>query len=201
MLNTPILAILRGTSEDELIKLLGSFAISGIDTLEITMNTKDAKNLIERAIEVSDSNITVGAGTVTNRSELDIALNAGAQFIVTPVVNKDVIKACVNSQIPVIPGALTPTEIFTAWELGAYMVKVFPASVFGPKYFKDMLGPLDKIKLMAVGGVNDENISEYFKAGAAAVAIGGSLMSKDRLENNQYNLIEKDVGKLIQAIP
>lgn len=199
MLKKPLLPILRGVTPKQLDCLIQSFEAVGLDTMEITMNTKNVSELIKQA-SMNSNNMLIGAGTVTNEVELDTALVAGAQFIVTPVVNCAVIKKCVDNKIPVIPGALTPTEIFTAWDMGATMVKVFPANVFGPKYFKDVLGPLNKIKLMAVGGVNSSNISEYFNAGAAAAAFGGSLMSKDRLENNRYDLIEKDILNLLNKI-
>lgn len=200
MLKTPILAILRGVKEIELKPLIETFINSGIDTIEITMNTNNVEELIKKAIEYSDGKLVVGAGTVLSMEQLNIALRAGAQFIVTPVVNEDIVKACVENDIPVFPGALTPTEIWKAWILGATMVKVFPAGAFGSKYFKDVLGPLDSVKLMAVGGVNEKNIKDYFNAGASAVAIGGSLMSRERLENKQFNLIEKDIIQLLQNI-
>lgn len=199
MLQKPLLPILRGVTPEQLDRLMDSFMNVGLDTMEITMNTDNADELIKQAVSKSDK-LLIGAGTVTNLGELEKAFNAGAQFIVTPVVNSEVIRKCVEEDIPVIPGALTPTEIFTAWELGATMVKVFPAGTFGPKYFKDLLGPLNNIKLMAVGGVNESNIADYFKAGAKAAAFGGSLMSTERLEGNRYDLIEEDIRKLLQKI-
>ena len=197
MLKSPVLTILRGVSKEELFKLCESFIRVGIDTLEITMNTVKAAELITAVNDKFGDKLHIGAGTVTTIDELEEALKAGAKFIVTPVVNKDVIRICIDKNIPVIPGALTPTEIFEAWQMGALMIKVFPASLFGPKYFKEVLGPLNTIKLMAVGGVNATNIEEYFMNGAKAVAVGGSLMSKERMNADRYDLIENDLSELI----
>ena len=201
MLLNPVLAILRGVTKEELKELIKVFFKVGIDTVEITMNTKNCEGLIKLAKEQSNGELTIGAGTVLEKEQLNKALNAGVEFIVTPVINEKIIKTCVEQNIPIVPGALTPGEIWKAWCLGATMVKVFPAGTFGPKYFKDVLGPLDKVKLMAVGGVNASNSADYFKAGAKAVAIGGSLITKERLKNNRYDLIESDLKELLQSVP
>lgn len=200
MLKIPVLAILRGVEERHLSGLAKTFINSSVDSVEITMNTTRAAYLIQRLIEISENKLSVGAGTVLTLKDLDEALNAGSEFIVTPVVNTDVIKACVDRGVPVFPGALTPTEVWQAWEAGATMVKVFPAGVFGPSYFKELNGPLNKIKLMAVGGVKPQNIKEYFTCGASAVAVGGSIFSKERLENNSYFDIGADLKELINNI-
>jgi 2-dehydro-3-deoxyphosphogluconate aldolase / (4S)-4-hydroxy-2-oxoglutarate aldolase len=200
MLKTPILAILRGINKNELEHLIPCFINTGIDTIEITMNTPNALDLIAYAKQLIHNKLCIGAGTVITASQLDSALKAGSEFIVSPVINEEVIQACVNSKIPIMPGALTPTEIWKAWSLGAFMVKVFPAGAFGSKYFKDILAPLDKIKLMAVGGVNSSNLTDYLSAGASAVAIGGSIFSRERLDNSQYYLIENDLKELVRRI-
>lgn len=200
MLKIPVLAILRGVEEQHLSDLAETFINSTVDSVEITMNTTRAAYLIQRLIEISGNKLSVGAGTVLTLKDLDEALNAGSEFIVTPVVNTEVIKACVERGVPVFPGALTPTEVWQAWEAGATMVKVFPASAFGPLYFRELKGPLNKIKLMAVGGVKPQNIKEYFACGASAVAVGGSIFSKERLENNSFSKIEADLKELINNI-
>ena len=146
----PFLAILRGIEEDDLKPLVDVLAAAGIRFLEITMNTPDATNLMRLIKQLCENKLVVGAGTVLNSHDLDNALSAGAGFIVTPSVIDDVINACVSENIPVIPGALTPTEIHKAWSMGATMIKVFPASVFGSGYIKAIKGPFDKIKV----GVN-----------------------------------------------
>lgn len=200
MLNIPILAIFRGISMEHVAPLVNCCINAGIDTVEITMNTENASKLIQEFIKYGEGKLTVGAGTVLNISQLNDALKAGAKFIVTPVVNPEVISTCVNSGIPIFPGALTPTEVFQAWNAGATMVKIFPAGVFGPPYLKSLKGPLDQIKLMAVGGVNKNTIVDFFKNGASAVAIGGSIFSKERLEANQFTVIEQELKNLVTQI-
>jgi 2-dehydro-3-deoxyphosphogluconate aldolase / (4S)-4-hydroxy-2-oxoglutarate aldolase len=200
MLNTPVLAILRGVEHKHLAKLVQVFKKVAIDTVEITMNTPGATELIEEFRRLSGDNMIIGAGTVLNTSQLDKALAAGARFIVTPVVSIDVISRCTEMEIPVFPGALTPTEVWQAWSAGATMVKVFPAGVFGPNYFKELKGPLDSLKLMAVGGVKANNVKAYFDAGASAVAVGGSIFGKERLEMESYTLMEQDLLNILHNL-
>jgi 2-dehydro-3-deoxyphosphogluconate aldolase/(4S)-4-hydroxy-2-oxoglutarate aldolase len=201
MLKTPILAIFRGITKEQVEALATCCINTNIDTLEVTMNTPNVENIIKKFIEVSEGKLTIGAGTILSLKDYQKAISAGAKFIVTPVVNLEVIKKCKNVGIPVFPGALTPTEVWQAWEAGATMVKVFPAGALGPKYLKTLHGPLDGIKLMPVGGVNTNTLQDYFYNGASAVAIGGSIFSKERLQNNQYLLIEKELKKLTSLLP
>ncbi len=201
MLQTPVLAIFRGIELKHVEKIVQSCITAGIDTVEITMNTKDATLLIKEFIQCGQDKLTVGAGTVLSLSQLESALDAGAKFAVTPVVNLDVIQQCSKDGIPVFPGAFTPTEVWQAWELGATMVKLFPASVVGSEYIKILKGPLDNIKIMAVGGVNYNTIRGYFEHGADAVAIGGSIFSTSRLANNEFTVIENELKDIVSQIP
>lgn len=200
MLNIPILAIFRGINMKDVKPLVECCINSGIDTVEITMNTENASELIHAFIELSNKRLTVGAGTVLNTEQLDEALQAEARFVVTPIVNIDVIRNCTQNKIPVFPGALTPTEVFQAWNAGATMVKVFPASAFGPSYLKSLKGPLDQVKLMAVGGVNSNTITDFFKNGASAVAVGGSIFSKERIIQKKFIQIEQDLKNLVSKV-
>ena len=196
---TPILGILRGITIDA-VKPIADLSINaGLTAIEITMNTEGAPQLIETMKKHCGNNLMVGAGTVTSLELLNNALHSGAEFIVMPVINQAVIEYCVDAHIPIFPGALTPNEINTAWEMGATMVKVFPASVFGPSYFKEIKAPLNNIELLACGGVSDKTIGEYFKNGASAAAFGASIYKKEWMNNNQYNLIEKELKALIDA--
>jgi len=190
----PIIAILRGIEEDRIEPLCEEMISAGIKTVEITMNTKDAPLLIKKAVKVSSGRLTIGAGTVLDKKSLKAALNAGATFIVTPVLINDVVGYCVKHKIPVFPGALTPTEIYAAWLAGATMVKVFPAKVFGPSYIKEVKGPLDKIELLACAGVTPGNLGEYFAAGASAVTFGASVFKREWLKEKDY----KSIGDLIK---
>ncbi|MCX5710579.1 MAG: bifunctional 4-hydroxy-2-oxoglutarate aldolase/2-dehydro-3-deoxy-phosphogluconate aldolase [Candidatus Omnitrophica bacterium] len=190
----PIIGILRGIEEEQIEPLCNEMISAGLKTIEITMNTKGAAALIKKAVKVSSGRLTVGAGTVLDKKSLKEALDAGATFIVTPVLINDVVDYCVKHKIPVFPGALTPTEIYAAWLAGATMVKVFPVKVFGPSYIKEVRGPLDKIELLACAGVTPENLVEYFAAGASAVTFGASVFRKEWLEKKDY----KSIGDLIK---
>jgi len=144
----PAIGILRGYGMQEVENIVRHSAKGGLRNIEITMNSENAAALIRLAKERAEGKMNVGAGTVCSLGDLDEALSAGATFIVTPIVNADVIGSCNKAHIPVIPGAFTPTEIYQAWQLGADMVKLFPANRFGPEYLKDIRGPLDRIKLV-----------------------------------------------------
>ena len=165
------------------------------------MNTTDAPELIRRAKKKARGKLVLGAGTVLNMKDLKGALDAGATFIVMPVLVKEVTAYCLKYKIPVFPGALTPQEIYQAWQEGATMVKVFPAKVFGPEYIREIKGPFNDIKLMAVSGVNPQNMREYFACGASAVAFGGSVFSRQRLQNGDYSGITSDIKAYLQALP
>lgn len=193
----PIMGILRDIPLSTQAQLIETVIDAGLKTIEITMNTQDACKLIKETFKISRGRLTIGAGTVLNIRELQQALDSGATFIVTPVLIKEVNKYCVKNKIPVFTGALTPTEIYEAWRAGSAMVKVFPASVFGPSYFKEIKGPFNEIELMAVGGANAETIPQYFSNGASAVAFGASVFRKDWINNKDFNSIEKSIKNLV----
>jgi len=195
----PVIGILRGIKGEHLEPVINSVIQSGLKCIEITMNTDDADKLIKKTIDMAGDNLIVGAGTVFNMHNLKRALNAGAKFIVMPVTVKDIIKYCVNRNIPVFPGALTPSEIFQAWDMGATMVKVFPASAFGPKYFREIKAPFDNIELMATGGVSADNIKEFFTCGASGAAFGASIFKKEWIENREFDRIQKGIEAIING--
>lgn len=176
----PVIAILRGWSYEESETALNLLQAAGFHTVEITMNTAHAQEIIAKLKE-KFPDMNLGAGTVRSLEELDAAIAAGAGFIVTPVLNRKVIRSAVKQKITVFPGAFTPSEIAEAWDLGATVVKVFPASVVGPKYIKDILAPLYPIKLLPTGGISLGNIRSYFEAGATGVGMGSSLLDKKNL--------------------
>ena len=192
----PVIGILRGVKEESLQGVAEASIAGGLQFLEITLNTADSLHLIKKATE-QFIDLTVGAGTVLSVEEAKKAFDSGAKFIVAPDFEEEVAAFCVENKLAYFPGALTPTEIQRAWKSGATMVKVFPASQMGPDYFKQVKGPFDKVKLMAVGGVNPGNIKKYLGAGADAVALGGSIYSIERMENGRFLEIQKDIEEFM----
>jgi len=183
----PVVGIIRNLSIDEIAKILPVYHAAGLTTIEITMNTPFAADIIHSGIKQYKGKLNVGAGTVCSVEDLKLALEAGAQFIVTPILNPEVVRLCVKSKIPVFPGAYTPTEIYQAWELGADMVKVYPATALGPDYIRDVKSPLNKIKLMPTGGISLGNIEAFMKAGADGLGIGGQLFDKQFIKNQDWD--------------
>ncbi|MGB2961646.1 MAG: bifunctional 4-hydroxy-2-oxoglutarate aldolase/2-dehydro-3-deoxy-phosphogluconate aldolase [Candidatus Omnitrophota bacterium] len=196
----PLMGILRGIEIADAGPLIETAVKAGLRAIEVTMNTHGAADIISGMCRMSKGRIMVGAGTVISESGLDAALAAGASFIVMPVCDRDIVGSCVKKRIPVFPGALTPQEVLDAWQLGATMVKVFPSGVFGPGYIKALKGPFDGVKLMAVGGVNLENIGEYFSSGADAVAFGASVFKDEWLKVKDFESIRKLIEKYVAAV-
>ncbi len=197
----PLMGILRGIELSWIKPLIETAVSSGLETIEITMNTKDAPQLIRQAVKLSRGRLMVGAGTVLGMDSLKKALDSGASFIVTPVFVKDVSGYCARKEIPIFPGALTPQEIYYAWREGATMVKVFPAKFFGPEYFKEIKGPFNDVELLACGGVTPENLRLYFKNGASAVAFGASVFKREWLAAGDFRSIGGSIKKYLRKLP
>ncbi|SHI45900.1 bifunctional 4-hydroxy-2-oxoglutarate aldolase/2-dehydro-3-deoxy-phosphogluconate aldolase [Pseudozobellia thermophila] len=195
----PVVGILRGLPTDEVVQLVPSYLKSGFYTLEVTMNSPEVTKTIG-VLRKEFPELNVGAGTVCSVQDLDRALAAGAQFIVTPIVDAEVIGQCAARKIPIFPGAYTPTEIYTAWKLGASAVKVFPATQLGPQYFKDVLAPLNEIKLLPTGGVSADNIRAFFEAGAIGAGMGSSLFDKDLIAKGDFAGLERHFKKVAGQI-
>jgi 2-dehydro-3-deoxyphosphogluconate aldolase/(4S)-4-hydroxy-2-oxoglutarate aldolase len=193
----PILGILRSGANTPVEDLVGTVISSGLETIEIAMNSGDAAKLIRRAVKAAGSRLMIGAGTVLTTDILHEALDAGASFIVMPALVREVVEACVKKKIPVFPGAFTPQEVYDAWNAGATMVKVFPVSMLGPAYIKELKAPFDKIELLACGGITPENIKTYFASGANAVAFGASVFRKEWLEKHDFENIRLSIKNLI----
>ncbi|GAA4396133.1 bifunctional 4-hydroxy-2-oxoglutarate aldolase/2-dehydro-3-deoxy-phosphogluconate aldolase [Nibrella viscosa] len=182
----PIIGIIRNLAPDDVAAILPVYRDAGLTTVEITMNTAGAEEIIRYARSTFAGDLNIGAGTVCTKKDLERALDAGAQFIVTPILEKAVIKACLKQEIPVFPGALTPTEIYKAWSLGAAMVKVYPVAVMGPGYIKDLKAPLNQIKLLPTGGISLQNMTAFMKAGADGLGIGGELFDKQLIKEKNW---------------
>ena len=194
------LGIIRGASLNSIQGLLTACVLGGLKFVELTLNSKGALPLIELASNEFSDDICIGAGTVVTLLDATQAVNAGAKFIVSPTLNADVASFCNEKKIAYFPGALSPTEIEKSWISGATMVKVFPASQMGPNYFQTILGPFDEILLMAVGGINSLNAVQYLQAGASALAIGGSVFTPARIENQEFGVIQKEVCEFVSVI-
>jgi 2-dehydro-3-deoxyphosphogluconate aldolase/(4S)-4-hydroxy-2-oxoglutarate aldolase len=195
----PLMGIVRGVKADAIEPLVETCVSSGLETIEITFNTPGAPDLIRRASKAARGRLMVGAGTITSTDDMKIALDAGARFIVSPVLVYDVVEYCAECEIPVFPGALTPQEIYNAWHAGATMVKVFPAKFFGPEYIKEVKGPFDNIELLACGGVTPANIKSFFSCGASAVAFGASVFKPESLAARNFDSIGNNLRELVAA--
>jgi 2-dehydro-3-deoxyphosphogluconate aldolase/(4S)-4-hydroxy-2-oxoglutarate aldolase len=172
----------------------------GINIVEITMSTPGALDLIEKSRTAGTTDRLIGVGTVMDPDTARRAIDAGAQFVVSPVVHEKIIELCNDAGVPVMPGAFTPTEIQHAWDLGADIVKVFPAGVLGPEFFRAVLAPMPYLKLMPTGGVSLSNATDWLNAGACAVGLGSSLINNESIENQDFAKIQKNAEQLRRII-
>ena len=182
----PIVGIVRNLSLADVSAILPLYRDAGLTTIEITMNTPNAEALIRYALDHEGDGLNIGAGTVCTMADLEQALTAGAQFIVTPILDESVIRACVKRDVPIMPGAFTPSEIYKAWSLGASLVKVFPATSLGPTYISDLKAPLGQIKLLPTGGITLDNMTDFLKAGADGVGVGSQLFDKTLIRDQNW---------------
>ena len=195
----PIIGILRNINEETVKNLLPVYFKSGFNSVEITMNSTKAVEIIKSSVkEFPEMNI--GAGTVCTMEELDLACDAGASFIVSPILSIEIIKKSIERKVAVFPGALTPSEIFKAHSLGATAVKVFPITSFGPKYIKDLMAPLENMKLIPVGGVSKNNIREFFENGSYGVGMASSLFSKNLISKNSKRELSQHFKSILNEI-
>lgn len=180
-----IVAVIREANENNIIPIVDALSNGGVKVLEITAETPRVNRLIEMVVDQFQDDVLVGAGTVLDAETARTVIMAGAQFVVSPTVNADTIRLTNRYGILNIAGALTPTEILTAYENGADMVKVFPANVFGPDYIKSVHGPLPHIPLMVTGGITLENMNDYLTKGGVAVGIGSNLVNVNNLQTDK----------------
>ena len=195
VLDKKIVAIVRGVYGEDCVKLAQALYEGGIELLEVTFDQSKPEALertsdtIRKLVERLGDRMVFGAGTVTSLEMLKLARNAGAQFIVSPDTNEEVIKATVAGGMVSMPGAFTPTEIMNAHRCGADFVKVFPTSSLGSSYIKAIRGPINHIRLLAVGGVNEKNIGEFIKAGVNGAGVGGNLVNKEWIAKGEFDKI------------
>jgi len=196
-----IIAIVRLENGEKLVKVAEALKAGGVTVIEFTLSTPGALEMITDASVRFGADILLGAGTVLDAETARMAIQAGAEFIVTPTVNLETIAMCRRYGKPIVAGAMTPTEMLTVWEAGADLVKVFPVSnIGGADYIKAVLAPFPQLRLVPTGGVNADNAPEYFKAGAAAVAVGGSLVDRKAVANENWAVITKESQRLMGVI-
>ena len=193
------IAIVRLDNLDDAIEMSGALLAGGITTLEFTLTNKKANDAITKVRQKFGDRLIVGAGTVLDAESAAASIEAGAQFLVTPLLVPDVIEVGKGRDIPVVCGAFTPTEIWTAWKLGAELVKVFPAGQLGPGYFKDILAPLPDLLLVPTGGVNLETCAQFLAAGAYTVAVGSQLINKEIVRTRDWDALTELARRYIEA--
>ncbi|MFX0560478.1 bifunctional 4-hydroxy-2-oxoglutarate aldolase/2-dehydro-3-deoxy-phosphogluconate aldolase [Tepidibacillus infernus] len=196
-----VVAIIRGANPNNILPIARALKNGGVKTLEITVETPKVLTLIEKVSEELGEDLIVGAGTVLDPETARAAIMSGAKFIFSPTVNVDTIRLAKRYGVISIPGALTPTEIVTAYENGADIIKVFPANVFGPKYLKDVHGPLPHIPLMPTGGLDLSNVAEYIKAGGVAAGIGSSLVNtRKNIDKSYLSELELKASQFVDEV-
>jgi 2-dehydro-3-deoxyphosphogluconate aldolase/(4S)-4-hydroxy-2-oxoglutarate aldolase len=200
ILSGGVIAIMRAPSAAQLLDAAKAIYEGGVDVIEVTMTTPGALSVVEQAVSQFGEQVLFGAGSVLDPETARLAILAGAQFVVSPALNLDTIEMCKRYSVPVIPGAYTPTEILTAWEHGADIVKVFPASVGGPAYIKAIKAPLPQVRLAAVGGVTVENTAQFFSAGIDVVGVGAELVNARLLESGAFDEITRRARAFRQEV-
>src|SRR5438128_5888401 len=189
VLDCGIVAVVRSPDSEQLVEVCRALADGGVTVVEITMSVPNALDVLRQVRQALGNRLLLGAGTVLDPETARAVLLAGAEYIVAPTVNLDVIRLCQRYDKLVMPGAFTPTEILTAWEAGADIVKVFPADVVGPAFFKALRGPLPHIRLMPTGGVDLTTAADFLKAGACCLGIGGQLVEPKAVAERNFDHI------------
>jgi 2-dehydro-3-deoxyphosphogluconate aldolase/(4S)-4-hydroxy-2-oxoglutarate aldolase len=200
VLNSGIVAVIRSTSSEQLVEVARALYEGGVDVLEVTFTVPRALEIIAAVRKALGDKVLLGAGTVLDPETARAAFLAGAEFLVSPTVNLDVIKMGNRYDKLVMPGAFTPTEILSAWEAGAQVIKVFPADIGGPAYLKTLHGPLPQVRLLPTGGVNLATIADFLKAGACAVGLGGALVEPKAVEAGDMARIKSLAQQYVAAV-
>jgi 2-dehydro-3-deoxyphosphogluconate aldolase/(4S)-4-hydroxy-2-oxoglutarate aldolase len=195
-----IVAVIRMQDPGRLRAVVDALASGGVRALEVTMTVPRAIEMIREIAPTLPAGFLFGAGTVLDADTAHRVIDAGAQFVVSPVFRRAVIDACHRHDVPALPGCLTPTEILDAWDAGADIVKVFPATMFGPGYLKDVRAPLPHVKLMPTGGVTLDNAGEWIRAGAVAVGVGSALLDAAAIAAGDYAVLEAGARRIVANV-
>lgn len=195
-----VVAVVRVDDSDKLRKVIHAIYEGGVKIIEITMTVPNAISMIEKMTAEFGDNVLIGVGSVIDKQTAEDAVKAGANYVVSPVTKKEVVETVLKLDKPVMPGAFTPTEALNAFEMGADIVKIFPADVLGMSFFKGVLAPMPHLKLMPTGGVSLTNAGDWLKAGACAVGVGSALIEKAAIKNEDYAKLTSNAKIIIETI-
>lgn len=200
VLKRKVVAVLRTKEPEKLKSIIKAIDDGGISVVEITMTVPNAIQLIEEVSSTIDRDVVVGVGSVLNKEVAEQAIKAGAKYVVSPILKKEVIEMTHKYDVPVMPGCFTPTEIQSAYEMGADIIKVFPADVLGMAFFKGVLAPMPHLKLMPTGGVSLTNAGDWIKAGACAVGVGSALLDKQAIEMGNFAKLTENAKIITDSV-
>ena len=200
IIDAGVVAVIRMKDTNRLLNVIEALRVGGVKSMEITMTVPGAVDIIRQLSKAVPEDVLIGAGTVVEEETAAKVIEAGATFVVGPVLNLNIVSLCVKRGIAVMPGCYTPSEILTGWKAGADIIKVFPATSLGPKYFKDLRGPFPDIRLMPTGGVTIDNAGEWIAAGACAVGIGSDLLDKKAIEEGRYEVLTERAARMVQNV-
>jgi 2-dehydro-3-deoxyphosphogluconate aldolase / (4S)-4-hydroxy-2-oxoglutarate aldolase len=200
ILDRVVVAVIRSESPELLVDVAEALLAGGVDVMEVTFTVPRVTQVLEKVTARLGTRVVLGAGTVLDAETARLAILSGAEFIVSPCVTPNVIELCRRYSKPVMPGALTPTEVLTAWQAGADIVKIFPSELTGPRYIKSLKAPLPQVRMMPTGGVNLETAEEFLKAGSCALGIGGSLVEPKAVANGDLKRIEWLASQYVEIV-
>jgi len=200
ILESRVIAVIRMTDPEKVLRVVEAVARGGLRAVEITMTTPGALGIIRSLAASKESAAIIGAGTVLDAATAEEVIEAGARFVVSPVTDPDMVRVCRRREVLVAPGAFSPTEIVDAWRMGADLVKVFPATSLGPQFFRDLRGPLPHIRLMPTGGVSVDNARAFIAAGASCVAVGTALLDKALIAGERWDDLAARAKALVDSL-
>jgi 2-dehydro-3-deoxyphosphogluconate aldolase / (4S)-4-hydroxy-2-oxoglutarate aldolase len=195
-----VVAVIRMQESDRLRAVIDALAEGGVRALEVTMTVPGATELIRDLASTLSGDFLLGAGTVLDPQTAARVIDVGAAFVVSPVLRPAIIDVCHRRGVPALPGCFSPTEILNAWESGADIVKVFPATALGPGFFSDVRGPLPQLKLMPTGGVTLDNAGDWIRAGAVAVGVGTALLDRAAIAAGSYSVLRDNAARIIAGV-
>lgn len=200
LLSSGIVGIIRAPDGGQLVDVARALLAGGIDVLEVTFTVPKAHRVLEQVADALGDKVLLGAGTVLDPETCRTAILAGAEFIVSPGTNLNVIRMCKRYSKLALPGALTPTEVITAWEAGADFVKVFPCDVLGPAHLRALRGPLPQVRMIPTGGVTLETAADFLKSGASALGIGSALVEPKAIAAGDFGRIESLAKQYVEIV-